>query len=351
MIGAAMYPKSSTIYGSVIPGSEFIRSLVRQGTISQDAARRLKWFDYYRTCEDARLTCRHFGISPQTFYRWKNRFDPYDLTTLEAWSRRPHHVRKPLTPAPIEDRILELRTKYPRWGKDKLVVLLRREGIRVSTSTVGRVMKRLKDRGVLVEPVNVRQAKEARKRRRKPRYAIRKPEGYRVTTPGDLIQVDTLQIHLKGNDRRWQFSSRDLISRWDVSRAYRNASSFAAALFLEYMERKFPFPVRAIQIDGGSEFKKHFEEACRERGIRLFIIPPRTPKLQGYVESANKTHRVEFYEVEDIGLKMEEHNKQLEEWDKVYNTIRPHQSLDYLTPAEYYQGWLKTHPQPAVSLM
>jgi len=346
-----MYPKSSTIYGSIVPGAEFIRSLVRQGTISQDAARRLRWFDYYRTCEDARLTCRHFGISPQTFYRWKNRFDPYDLTTLEAWSRRPHHVRKPLTPAPIEDRILELRTKYPRWGKDKLVVLLRRKGIRVSTSTVGRVMKRLKDRGVLVEPVNVRQAKEARKRRRRPRYAIRKPEGYRVTAPGDLIQVDTLQIHLKGNDRRWQFSSRDLISRWDVSRAYRNASSFAAALFLEYMERKFPFLVRAIQIDGGSEFKKHFEEACRERGIRLFIIPPRTPKLQGYVESANKTHRVEFYEVEDIGLKMEEHNKQLEEWDKVYNTIRPHQSLDYLTPAEYYQGWLKTHPQPAVSLM
>jgi len=346
-----MYLKSSTIYGSIIPGAEYIRSLVRQGTISQDAAKRLRWLDYYKKCEDARLTCRHFGISPQTFYRWKNRFDPYALTTLEAASRRPHHVRKPLTPAPIEDRILELRTKYPRWGKDKLVVLLKREGIRVSTSTVGRVMKRLKERGVLVEPVNVRQAKEARKRRYKPRYAIRKPEGYRVTAPGDLIQVDTLQIHLKGNDRRWQFSSRDLISRWDVSRAYRNASSFAAALFLEYMERKFPFPVRAIQIDGGSEFKKHFEEACRERGIRLFIIPPRTPKLQGYVESANKTHRVEFYEVEDIGLKMEEHNRQLEEWDKIYNTIRPHQSLDYLTPAEYYQGWLRTHPRLAVSLM
>jgi putative transposase len=153
MIGVAMYLKSSTIYGSVIPGSEFIRSLVRQGTISQDATKRLRWFDCYKRCEDARLTCRHFGISPQTFYRWKNRFDSYDLTTLEAWSRRPHHVRKPLTPAPIEDRILELRTKYPRWGKDKLVVLLRREGIRVSTSTVGRVMNRLKDRGVLVEPL------------------------------------------------------------------------------------------------------------------------------------------------------------------------------------------------------
>jgi len=307
--------------------------------------------DHYGRYGNARLTCRHFDISAQTFYRWKNRFDPEDLTTLEAESRRPRRVRQPLTPARIQDRILELRNKYPRWGKDKLVVLLRREGIRVSTSTVGRVMKRLKDRGVLVEPVNVRQAKEARKRRRRPRYAIRKPEGYRVTAPGDLIQVDTLQIHLQGCGRRWQFSSRDLISRWDVSQAYWNATSFAAALFLEYMEREFPFPVRAIQIDGGSEFKKHFEEACRTRGIRLFIIPPRTPKLQGYVESANKTHRVEFYEVEDIALNMEDLNTQLEAWDRTYNTIRPHQSLDYQTPAEYYQAWLKTHPQSTVSLM
>ncbi len=346
-----MYLKPTTIYGSLIPGSEYIRSLVRQGTISPDAARRLKWFDFYSRRGDARLTCRHFGISPQTFYRWRNRFDPYDLTTLEAFSRRPYHVRKPMTPGLVEDRILELRQKYPRWGKDKLVVLLRKQGVRVSTSTVGRVMKRLKERGVLVEPFNIRQAREARKRRRKPRYAIRKPQGYRVTAPGDLIQVDTLQIRLQSDDCRWQFSSRDLISRWDVSRAYRRATSYTASLFLEYMQRKFPFLIRAIQIDGGSEFKKHFEEACRQRGIRLFLIPPKTPKLQCYVERANRTHREEFYEVEDIHEELEEHNKQLEEWDKTYNYVRPHQSLAYLTPAEYYHGWLKTHPQPSVSLM
>lgn len=346
-----MYLRPTKTYGAIIPGSERIRDLIRQGAMSEEAAKRLRWMDHYARCGNVRLTCRHFGISAQTFYRWKRRFDPYDLTTLECCSRRPHRVRKPVTPGPVQDRILGLRTKYPRWGKDKLVVLLRKEGIRVSTSTVGRVMKRLKDRGLLVEPLNVRQAKEARKRRRRPRYAIRKPQGYRVTAPGDLVQVDTLQIRLQSDDRRWQFSSRDLISRWDVSRAYRQATSYTASLFLEYMERKFPFPVRAIQIDGGSEFKKHFEEACRKRGIRLFIIPPRAPKLQGYVERANRTHREEFYEVEDIGLALDEHNQQLEQWDRIYNYIRPHQSLAYQTPAEYYQAWLRTHPQPQVSLM
>jgi transposase InsO family protein len=351
MIGVAMYLKPTTTYGSLIPGSEYIRSIVRQGTITPEAAKRLRWFEYYGRCGNARRTCRYFGISAQTFYRWKRRFDPYDLTTLEEESRRPVHVRSPLTPAPVVDRILKLRLQYPRWGKDKLVVLLRKEGIRVSTSTVGRVLKRLKDRGVLVEPLNVRLARAARKRRRKPRYAIRKPQGYRVTAPGDLVQLDTLQLRLQSDDLRWQFTARDLISRWDGARAYRRATSFTAALFLEYMERKFPFPIRAIQIDGGSEFKRHFEEACRKRGIRLFVTPPRSPKLQAYVERSNRTHREELYEVEDIALRLDEHNQQLEQWGKIYNYIRPHQALDYLTPNEYYQNWLKSHSQPSVSLM
>ena len=294
MIEDAMYLQPTTTYGSLIPGSEYIRNLIRQGTISATAAARLKWIDHYAQYGNARLTCRHFDISPQTFYRWKHRFDPYDLTTLEDESRRPDHRRTPQTPTAVVERILALRLQYPRWGKDKLVVLLKREGHRISTSTVGRVMKRLKDRGVLVEPLNVRLAREARKRRWKPRYAVRKPAGYRIDAPGDLVQVDTLHLRLQSDDRRFQFSARDAISRWDCSRAYRRASSFSAAIFLEYLERKFPFSIRAIQIDGGSEFKKHFEEACRRRAIRVFVTPPRSPKLQGYVERSNRTHREEF---------------------------------------------------------
>ena len=343
MIRVTMYLQPTTTYGSLIPGSEFIQSLVRQGTISQTALARLKWMDHYSLHGNARLTCRHFDISPQTFYRWKRRFDRDNLTTLEDESHRPYHTRKPETPPAVVDRILALRMKYPRWGKDKLVIMLKREGIRSSASTVGRVMKRLRQRGVLVEPLNVRLAREARKRRWKPRYAMRKPEGYRIDAPGDLIQVDTVQIRFRNSEIRYQFSSRDAISRWDCSRAFRKASSFTAAIFLEYMEKKFPFPVRAIQIDGGSEFKKHFEAACRAKKIRLFVIPPRSPKLQGFAERSNRTHREEFYEVEEIEISLEGHNRQLEEWNRVYNCIRPHQSLKYLTPNEFYQKWLKEH--------
>ena len=343
MISVAMYLQPTTTYGSLIPGSEYIRSLVRQGTISPTALARLRWMDHYALHGNARLTCRHFDISPQTFYRWKGRFDPYDLTTLEDESHGPRHKRQPQTSPVVVERILALRQTYPRWGKDKLVVLLKREGLHISASTVGRVMKRLKERGLLVEPLNVRLARAARKRRWKPRYAMRKPEGYRIDAPGDLVQVDTIQLRFRSGEIRHQYSARDAISRWDCCRAYRKASSFTAAAFLEYLEKKFPFRLRAIQIDGGSEFKKQFEEMCRTRKIRLFVIPPRSPKLQGYVERSNRMHREEFYEVEDIEMKLEGHNRQLEDWNRIYNYIRPHQSLKYLTPYEFYQCWLKEH--------
>jgi transposase InsO family protein len=306
--------------------------------------------DHYAEHGNARLTCRYFGISAPTFYRWKNRYDPYDLTTLEEESRRPHKVQQSRTPGAMESRVLALRDRYPRWGREKLAVLLEREGIQLSGSTVGRVMARLRVRGLLAEPENVRQAKLARRRRRKPRYAVRKPKGYRVEAPGDLVQVDTLQVRLVANEMRFQFSAWDTATKFGAFRAYRRQTSTAAADFLHHLKTKFPFPIKAIQIDGGSEFMDQFEEACRRLEIILFVNLPRCPKMNGGVERTNRTSREEFYEVEDLALVMEELNRQLEEWEYTYNYVRPHQTLDYLTPNEYYLRWKKIQ-KSQVSLM
>jgi putative transposase len=340
-----MYLRATQGYGSLVPGSEYIRSLVRQGTVSKGAAKRLRWMDHYAEHGNARLTCRYFGISAQTFYRWKRRYDPQDLRTLEEESRRPHKVRSRETPVGVETRILELRERYPRWGKEKLAILLGREGIKLSGSTVGRVMGRLQARGLLVEPENVRQAKLARRRRHKPRYAVRKPRGYPVEAPGDLVQVDTLYLRLVAGQVRFQFSAWDMAAKYAAFRAYRRQTSTAAADFLHHLKTKFPFPIQAIQIDGGSEFKDQFEEACRRLEIRLFLNPPRCPELNGGVERTNRTSREEFYEVEDLALTMEDLNHQLETWEHTYNCVRPHQALDYLTPNEYYRQWKKQNSQ------
>jgi putative transposase len=78
-----------------------------------------------------------------------------------------------------------------------------------------------------------------------------------------------------------------------------------------------------------------FEVACQARNIRLFVLPPRSPKLHGAVERANRTHTEEFYEVTDAPAELGPLQQELLAWETVDNTIRPHQALGYLTPAEY----------------
>ena len=166
----------------------------RSGVELSRAARvRLAWMDYYRARgRNAALTCRHFGISRQTFYRWKRRYQPHDLTSLEERSHRPHRRRRPTWSPQLAEWVRQLRRRHPCWGKDKLVVLLRREGVRVSTSMVGRILTQLKARGQLVEPLR-RAVRTQRRSWRRP-YAVRKPKQYRISQPGDLVQVDTLEL-------------------------------------------------------------------------------------------------------------------------------------------------------------
>src|SRR5574337_1362499 len=129
------------------------RELSRFGyALSRPAQLRLQWMSHYlQHGRNAAFTCRHFGITRQTFYRWWRRYDPHELTSLEDRSHRPHHRRRPTWTAAQTQAVLDLRREYPRWGKDKLAVLLARKGFRLSTSMVGRILGDLKRRGVLVE--------------------------------------------------------------------------------------------------------------------------------------------------------------------------------------------------------
>jgi transposase InsO family protein len=310
--------------------------------LSRAARQHLAWLDHYRThgCHAA-LTCRYFGISRQTFYRWARRFNPRDLSTLEGRSHRPRRVRQPTWTPAITQAVLRLRTQYPRWGKDKLVILLQREGQRVSTSMVGRILTHLKARGALREPPPRRIS--IRKRFSRP-YAIRKPTTYVPRHPGDLVQVDTLDVRPLPGLVFKHFTARDVVSRWDVVELHTRATARLATAFLDTLQARMPFPVRALQVDGGSEFTADFEQACRARRVRLFVLPPRSPKLNGSVERAQRTHTEEFYEVSDAELTVPALNHALQGWERTYNTVRPHQALGYLTPQEFVTQWRHRRP-------
>jgi transposase InsO family protein len=312
----------------ILTGSSRLR---RIADLSREACKRLKWFDYYYSHgRNARLTCRHYDISPQTFYRWKGRYDADHLETLEDRPHRPRRVRQPTYSVELVQAVVRLREKHPRWGKDKLVILLEREGYHVSASTVGRILCYAKRRGILKEPIP--NCVSARKRPRKRSYATRKPKDYQATAPGDIVQLDTLDLRPLPGMLLKHFTAHDVVCKWNVMGVYRQASATTATHFLDILEARMPFAVRAIQVDGGSEFESIFEDVCQRRGIRLFVLPPRSPKLNGGVERAHRTHTEEFYEVTDSMFELAELRQDLLEWETTYNTVRPHQALGYLTP-------------------
>lgn len=322
------------------------RRLRAAPSLSREARQRLRWMEFYLAHDRAvRLTCRHFGISSATFYRWWRRYEPRRLESLEddRHTRRPRRLRQPMTPPEVVRLIRTVRERYPRWGKVKLAVLLRREGCPVSVSTIGRTLTRLRALGQLDEPAVVRGGRRRWRRRRARPYAQRLPWGYVPRRPGDLVEIDTTPVEVRPGLRRVHFTARDVVSRKDVLTVSTRTSSAAATQMLRKAFGRFGFRVRAIQIDGGSEFKATFEAACAELRIKLFVLPPRSPRLNGHVERAHRTHQEEFYDLTEIPELLVDHRALLQRWEETYNNVRPHQALGYLTPNEYLAQWQSTH--------
>ena len=115
-------------------------------SFSKEAKQRLKWMDHYQKYRNARLTCRHFGISPDTFYLWKKRFNPKNPLTLEdnAKNRKPHRLRKPKYTAENIKDISDLKKLNPKLGRIRISKILKKKGSALSSSTVERIISGLK---------------------------------------------------------------------------------------------------------------------------------------------------------------------------------------------------------------
>lgn len=331
-------------YGSIIPGGPTLARMLPKAAseardppvLSREAKRRLAavlWHEAHG--RRVSLTARHFGLSRSTVYAWLRRHQAAGPRGLGDRSRRPKRVRQPTWGAALEARVLQLRQENPRWGKDMLTPILRREGTAVSVSMVGRILGRLKQQGRLL-PATLDDPCIVRRPQIRP-YGVRKPRDYLVQAPGDLIQVDTADVRWGGSATIYKhFAARDHVSRWDVLDVHRHATANNATAFLDVILTRMPFAVRAIQVDGGSEFRAEFEAACEQKGLRLFVLPPRSPKLNGRVERSNRTHKEEFYQLVDPPDSLAELRARLLKQEQRYDTYRPHQALGYLTP----QQWL-----------
>lgn len=276
--------------------------------------------------------CEAAGVGRATYYRWKARLGKFGVRGLRDLRAGGRRRRVAPVKSAVRELVFEERLARPG-GKRQIHYRLVRRGVVVSLSSVGRVLGEFFERGVLqrlgYRRKNIRLSRAAVRA-----HAERKKSGVRASCAGELVQIDAMHERSLGRTR-FHFTAVDPTTRLVHGGLYSRLSSRSAKEFLVEVLGVWPFRVRSIQVDNGSEFMGEFEEACRGLGIRLFTIPPRSPKLNGMVERMQRTYRDEHYAFEADGLSMEEQRQALQAYNHYYNHERIHSAIGEVPPMEY----------------
>lgn len=328
-----MYSGSYMRAYRILPKSEYVRA----ATLSQGARRRLEWIDwYYSHGKRVRATLRHFSLSPDVFYRWLRRFNPYHLETLEdnKKTRKPHRLREMTTDPAVLQRIYDIRLADVSKSKYEIHEELLREGKLVAHNVIQKVI----NRHLELKNLSRKLAKQKRK------YSISRIKAARELRDGglgSLIQIDTKHLTILG-PRFYLFVAVDCKSRLGFVEAYTTASSKVAADFLSKVISYFPFPIEAINTDNGSEYLLNFHKLITNLGITHYFTYPSTPKMNARVERLIQTLVYEFLNLQDDLIpEIEVVRKKCREFNYRYNYQRFHQTLGYKTPVEYVKSNLR----------
>ena len=284
------------------------------------------------------------GISRATYYRRKAALKRYGIKGLQRRSSRPKSLRKSTVPDDVRTLVLTLRRAHPTYGKAKIhAILVRDHAITISESTIGRILKALMEQGLIQKYAA---ARKTRRKRKFDKHAKRWTYDLRPKQPGDMVQIDHMpdrHVNITVNQIGVKhFQAWDPITKSVHAQLYAKATAKSSVKFLDELQGALGFPIRSIQVDGGSEFMSLFEDACKEKEIPLYVLPPKSPQKNGGVERMNRTMREDLYNrpnmsADSIGALRFELKNAL----KTYNMYRPHQALDNQTPHQYTQNILK----------
>jgi transposase InsO family protein len=125
------------------------------------------------------------------------------------------------------------------------------------------------------------------------------------------------------------------------ARADRASSVEARAIHARELQRHetavgrlgFPFSIRKLQTDNGSEFSLAFSLSVQETGIRHRYIKPRRPQQNGKVERSHRVDNEEFWNRRQF-VSHEEAAIALSDWQDAYNHQRFSMALGGQTPVE-----------------
>jgi transposase InsO family protein len=266
----------------------------------------------------AKSFCQYHEVPYSTFCRWLQRYRRQGARGLANRSHRPKHLPTKLSGA--EETIIRQAHKALGCGVHRLYAYLRAARlIRRSFSSVYRVLSRC---GALVK----------RRRRPKPNWIL-----YAKAFPGERAQMDIKYLP----EARFQLTLIDDCSRLTAATVMTGRTQRDVLAALPRLLAAFPFELRCIQTDNGSEFDGLVDGWLAEKRIRHARIRPRTPHLNGKVERVQRTIAEEYWDAV-AGSPGPAWERGLQAYLELYNRKRPHRSLDYDTPWRYAQKRLTT---------
>ena len=255
--------------------------------MEREVQRRLVIFNHAEEVTgNVAMTCRYYGISRQTFYDWKKRYEELGEEGLRPRSKRPK-VSPNATHTEVIGKILYLRQNYPSASQDIDVpaALSRRDDLPFG-GVAHPQAPRHEPAPDIAAPQTARQ----------PLAALRE------ATPCHQVQIDVKFVApIKGSPAKkyYQFTAIDDCTRLRVLRSYPRLNQKTAIQFADYVLEKLPFVVQVIQTDNGSEFGPSFHYHLLDKGVGHKYIKPRTPRLNGKVERSHRIDAEEFHRLLD----------------------------------------------------
>ncbi len=313
------------------------------GPNSKEIETRLKiiqFFDDY----GAKATKQAFGKSRSTIYLWKQKLRSSGTSALASGNRAPHRRRRRIVASLVENFIIDYRTNHPGVDKTTIYPVLRaaceKAGIKApSESTIGRIIRDLKERSRIPRKTKVAyNAKIGRLRIWEPGPRAKKTRrrGFSPKKPGDLVEIDTVDIFMDGV-KRYLLTAIDIPTRFAFAYSYKSSSSSTAKDFLYKLNLVAPFPISRVQTDNGHEFLKHFAQACQQEHLVHFFNYPRHPQSNAHLERFNRTIQEQFaYPNTHLLDEPALFNRHLMQYLLWYNTERPHRSIGKVPPLRYY---------------
>ena len=291
--------------------------------LSHKALARLEWMIFYETVGQHKAvdTARYFSIARSVFYYWRARFDDASLLSLEDDSSAPGKVRRWCPEPKVLRQMLSLRREFPNWGKVKLAVVYRnRYDVPMASWQFQQMITRF----------NLQRTKKPRS------YASNGAKKERITMSirklaTNLFQLDTIVLYLFGQ-KRYIITAVEHVTKVGYARVCTSHSSATAREFLQRLSYLVEGNISVILTDNGSEFMKDFAVACADQHIRRYHTKPYTPKDNPECERFNRTLKEEWLSEGNWYQNLTQMNRSLTNWLIIYNTVRPHQTLNYKTP-------------------